>query len=469
MSMLQFNRRSLRDLTGAGASPPTRFLADDRTKLALCQLDGLTSIDHGLALFRGRSVMIRTERQLSAVLAALELDGIAGRILLGTPDLAAAHLPAVFADGAVDILISDNAAMRAEATALGVTAIACGTLKAAATPEEDSPRDTDWVLFTSGTTGRPKMVQHSLSSLAGALQDGTPAAHDKIWSTFYDIRRYGGLQILLRALIGGGSMVLSEATEEAAQFLARAGQAGVTHISGTPSHWRRTLMNPAATALAPRYIRLSGEIADQSILDSLGHRYPAAEVAHAFASTEGGVAFDVRDGLAGFPASLIGTSPAGVECRVEDGSLRLRSSRVARRYLGDGMRPIQDPQGFVDTGDMIALKNGRYHFVGRREGVINVGGLKVHPEKVEAVINRHPRVQMSRVKARANPITGAIVVADIVLTAQSGDAAGLFHEIRLEILAECRQWLAPHEIPAKLSEARHLPISASGKLARLDA
>ena len=88
------------------------------------------------------------------------------------------------------------------------------------------------------------------------------------------MRRYGGLQILLRALIGGGSMVLSNGGEAAAAFLARAGRSGVTHISGTPSHWRRALISGAADRIAPRYVRLSGEIADQAILNGLAAAYP---------------------------------------------------------------------------------------------------------------------------------------------------------------------------------------------------
>src|SRR5207247_293364 len=121
-----------------------------------------------------------------------------------------------------------------------------------------------------------------------------------LWTTFYDIRRYGGLQIFLRALLGGGSMVLSSARESPGDFLTRAGAHGVTHISGTPSHWRRALMSPSAHRIAPRYVRLSGEIADQAILDHLRACYPDARIAHAFASTEAGVAFDVGDGRAGF-------------------------------------------------------------------------------------------------------------------------------------------------------------------------
>ena len=58
-------------------------------------------------------------------------------------------------------------------------------------------------------------------------------------ATFYDIRRYGGLQIFLRAIIGGGSMVLSAPASPLADHVARLNARGVTHISGTPSHWRK--------------------------------------------------------------------------------------------------------------------------------------------------------------------------------------------------------------------------------------
>ena len=165
-------------------------------------------------------------------------------------------------------------------------------------------------------------------------------------------------------------------------FLIRLGIRGTTHISGTPSHWRRALMSTSTSAIAPRYVRLSGEIADQPILDRLRETYPGASVIHAFASTEAGVAFDVPDGLAGFPASLLGRQ-GPVEINVLDESLRIRSARRAIRYLGNGLPPISDAQGFVDTGDLLELHRDRYYFVGRRDGVINVGGLKVHPEEVE--------------------------------------------------------------------------------------
>src|SRR6185312_11838347 len=112
---------------------------------------------------------------------------------------------------------------------------------------------TEWILLTSGTTGLPKMVLHTLSSLAGAIARGTTQKIPVIWGTFYDIRRFGGLQIFLRAILGGSSLALSSAQESTADFLARVGKCGVTHISGTPSHWRGALMGSSARRIAPRY------------------------------------------------------------------------------------------------------------------------------------------------------------------------------------------------------------------------
>jgi acyl-CoA synthetase (AMP-forming)/AMP-acid ligase II len=287
-----------------------------------------------------------------------------------------------------------------------------------------------------------------------------------IWSTFYDIRRYGGLQILLRALLGGGSIVLSSANESPAEYLGRVAAHGVTHMTGTPSHWRRALMSPMARNIAPKYARMSGEVADQAIIDKLRAFYPNATVAHAFASTEAGLAFDVDDGLAGFPTRLVSETGPAAAIRIQDGSMRIRSNRTALRYLGDNMPNLMDADCYVDTGDMIERRDDRCYFAGRREGIINVGGLKVHPEEVEAIINRHPDVQMSLVKSRANPITGAIVVAEVV---RKPDGNGDPDELRQEVLALCRDALPPYKIPANIRVVAALDVGVSGKLARMRA
>jgi acyl-coenzyme A synthetase/AMP-(fatty) acid ligase len=461
---------SLWDALSAARPQSGRFLWGAETSAILSQLVRGSSLGSRRDELRERSVLLAIKDQLAAGLALVELDGIARRLVLCPPDLPAEHISCIAETASIDAVVSDRATPEPWATGVECF-VNCGPEIVPAEPRGDRYGQTEWVLLTSGTTGVPKLVVHSLSSLAAPISAGGALGGPVVWSTFYDIRRYGGLQIFLRAVLGGGSMVLSSAEESTGRFLTRAGESGVTHISGTPSHWRRALMSPSARRIAPRYVRMSGEIADQAILDHLRAVYPEANIAHAFASTEAGVAFEVGDGLSGFPASLIGRKNTEVEMKVENGSLRIRSGRIARGYLGSVEKTLADKDGFVDTGDMVELHGDRYYFVGRGDGIINVGGRKVHPEEVEAVINRHPGVEMSLVKARKSPITGAVVVADIVVKYpldSTGEAVEA-EVLQREILKACHDALAPHKVPAAIRFVRSLEVTGSGKLARFHA
>jgi acyl-coenzyme A synthetase/AMP-(fatty) acid ligase len=461
---------SLAQALGDTAQRPQQLIWGAHTQVALTEVAAGSSLACEIEELRARSVLILTREQLTAALALIQIDGVARRLILCPPDLDIAQLPFVMATAEVDVVVSDYAPGD---IGVGNSArfVSCGSRTTPADAARGAQHATEWVLFTSGTSGAPKMVSHGLTSLAGAINASGGLAGANVWSTFYDIRRYGGLQIFLRALLGGGSLVLSDAEESTAAFLSRAGSHAVTHLTGTPSHWRRALMSGAAARLALLYVRLSGEIADQAILDSLRAQYPRATIAHAFASTEAGVGFEVEDGLAGIPASYFAHAIHEVDLKVESGSLRIRSPRTARHYLGREGVPLIDADGFVDTGDILELRDARYYFSGRRGGIINVGGLKVHPEEVEAVINRHPRVQMSLVKSRKNPVTGAIVVAEIVLKPQPTSAESTRENaaVKSEILESCHRALAAHKVPAAIHIVPSLEVTPSGKVARPNA
>lgn len=384
----------------------------------------------------------------------LALDGVARRILLCPTDITDAQAPAIRQLGEVDIILSDEDMMERTVSAVHPFS--------GAMPR----RETEWILFTSGTSGFPKLVQHSLESLSAPIGEAA-GPHHPVWSTFYDVRRYGGLQILLRALLSGGSIVLSDAEEPVADFLRRLGGCNVSHVSGTPTHWRRALMSGAMNDFMPCYVRLSGEIADQSILDRLNKTYPRASIAHAFASTEAGVVFSVNDGRAGFDPDLLEAVATRPEIRITDGTLRVRSNCLASRYLGTDKRLATDDEGFLDTGDLVVFSEGRCYFGGRREGVVNVGGQKIYPEEIEAVINRHPEVSMSRVWGRRSPITGTLVGADVMLSASG--LADDFDRIRREIIEKCRSELQPEKVPAMLKLVSEIAVQSSGKIDRRDA
>ncbi len=443
-----------------------RYLHGARHSIAFDSLVHGTSLSVPLDELAGRSVLVATEDQLTAALAMIELDGIARRMVLCPPGVAADHIPVIMQTAETEAVVYDNPAAESD-LADGVEAVQCSPEIKPAEPDRGWRCETEWVLLTSGTTGVPKLVVHTVATLVGAIKPNSDTPTDPgVWSTFYDIRRYGGMQIFFRGVLGGGSLVLSSPRETTADFLARAGECGVTQISGTPSHWRRALMSPAAGLIKPHYVRMSGEIADQAIINDLKAFYRDAGVAHAFATTEAGVGFAVNDGLAGFPVKMVGRSGAEVEMKIEDGSLKLRSDRTARCYLGPG-GALRDADGFVDTGDILEQRGDRYYFMGRRGGIINVGGLKVHPEEVEAVVNRHPAVQMSLVKARKNPFTGAVVVAEIMLRPEhTGDDLA---DLRRDILGVCRSGLPAHKVPASIRFVASLDVGTAGKLARRNA
>jgi len=459
MKMVRSNAPSLKGRIADTA--PERFFWDRAARVCVNQLACGTGLGGRLAELKGRSVVVATSSQLTTALALIELDGVARRLTILPPDTD--HLDAVIACAEADAVVIDAGTTDHGALDLPLRVVCAPAI----VPAEQLSRyvPTEWVLLTSGTSGVPKLAVHSLASLIAPIGAGQRLDSAVVWGTFYDIRRYGGLQIFLRAIVGGASLVLSCAGEPIADHLARLGRCGVTHLSGTPSHWRRALMSPEIGKISPRYVRLSGEIADQAILDSLHATFPEAGIGHAYASTEAGVAFEVSDGRAGFPADFLEHDRDGVELNLVDGALRIRSSRTAQRYLGTRHARLRDHDGFVDTGDMVERRGDRYVFAGRRGGIINVGGLKIHPEEIEAVINRHPQVRMSLVRPKQNPVTGSIVIADVVLKSECARSGGEL-QIKNDILALCREALPRHKVPAAISIVPALDVAATGKLAR---
>ena len=437
--------------SGAGA----REIATRDHRLALADFASLSPFGPNRDRFAGRSVLLHVMDMAKAAAALIDLDGLARRILLCPPGWDAYSIARCAALIEADAFAYDEGN---PAAALVVDVALPVRLPMAPRGAFEAPRiETEWVLPTSGTSGPPKLAVHTLTTLVGAIA----ASPLQQWATFYDIRRYGGLQIFLRALAGRGSLRLSSAEEPIEDFLDRVGAAGVTHISGTPTHWRKALLSGAAGRIAPGYIRLSGEIADDSALRGLAEAFPAARIEHAYASTEAGVVFAVDDGRAGFPSAWLERREP-VEMRLVEGALRVKTSRRALRLLGENAPVLVDEEGFVDTGDMIEVSGDRCYFAGRRGGIINIGGAKVHPEEVEAVLNSLDGVRLSRVFARASPITGAIVAAEVVLKTPTDEP----RTRERDLIAAARKRLPAHMTPARIRFVADLPMTDAGKLRR---
>ncbi|GAA4652468.1 hypothetical protein GCM10023116_47520 [Kistimonas scapharcae] len=318
------------------------------------------------------------------------------------------------------------------------------------------------ILSTSGTSGQPKVLSYSLSSLMSKTKVDINRGSDFNWGLCYDLNRFAGLQVYLQAVSSGSTITPLKTCMPVAEQVDMCIRTGVNAISATPSYWRQLVMAPQLNKLNMRLITLGGEIADQSILTALRKAFPETRIVHIYASTEAGVGFSVKDGKEGFSLDRVQLENTNLSLKVIDNVLFIRSNSSAESILY-GKIDI-DGEGFIDTGDLVEKKEDRYIFKGRVSGTINVGGNKVLPEEIEKVLNSHPAVLISRVYPKKNSILGALVCAEVVLNAAVDNAS--FKNIDSQLKSCCKELLEPFKVPAIIKQVDNIEVSTAGKIIR---
>lgn len=312
-------------------------------------------------------------------------------------------------------------------------------------------------MMTSGTTGAPKIAAHKLSNLLSRARSAARPGHEGAkWLLTYQPTGFAGLQVQLTAVIGRG-LVVAPAERTPAGFARAAAEHGVTQISATPTFWRAFLMLPDSDKLSLKQITLGGEAADQSILDRVARAFPSARVTHIYASTEAGVVFSVHDGKEGFPAEWLSAPVQGVDLKLVDGFLHIRTPNSMRGYVSDNAQPLAG-DGWLATADRVELRDDRAFIVGRDDSTINVGGSKVYPLMVEQFLLRQPGVAEARVFGVPSPIAGSLVAAEIVVDRGEDPDA-----VRKAVLAACREGLATYQAPRILKVVDAIAVRQSGK------
>ena len=323
------------------------------------------------------------------------------------------------------------------------------------------PEETRWILTTSGTTGKPKLVSHSLSSLTRTTKTDLKRGTNFYWGMLYDYTRFAGLQVLLQSIISGSVLIEPIFEYSLEKKIKNFINHNCTHLSATPTLWRKILMTPNSSQINLLQATLGGEIADDRILSAVSKHFPKARIAHIFASTEAGVGFSVIDKKAGFPKNYLKNPPFGIDIKIENNRLYVRNKEVINKYFGSETA-FASNDGWIDTGDSVEIKNDRVLFRGREDGVINVGGDKVYPEEVENILLKHPLVSAARVYAKSNPITGSLVAADVTLIDQQTDenkAKKLLQEYSVEMLDR-------HKSLASIKIVPRFNLNSSGKIVR---
>ncbi len=408
----------------------------------------------------GRRIAINTRDVVETIVLLAAADGNAHSLALTSPSLEIAALEKLLTIFQPDVVLTDrNEVISVE----GGTVPCMASSKELATlippiPGEAIATATEWIVTTSGTTATPKLVSHQFSGLVRTTRRDTERGRQQVWGLLYDFSRFAGLQVVLQSLLSGAALAVPDMTKPLAEQLAFLAEAGCTHLSATPTLWRKILMTPGGGNLALGQITLGGEIADSAVLNTLSKAFPEARLSHIFASTEAGVGFSVTDGMEGFPASYLVLSPSGIRLRIEDGRLHVKNDSVSSDYLGGDGNVSKN--GWVDTGDVVERIGERVFFRGRANGVINVGGNKVHPEEVERVIVSHPDILMARVYARSNPISGSLVAADVVPRATADEA------FRKNLTDYLKTHLERYMVPAILRITEPFETTPAGKINR---
>lgn len=394
----------------------------------------------GLARRAGPVGLVTTDAGLVAA-ALVALDGWASEVHLLGHGVGTDRLP----PGAPVIGDDDVPAADARGAAGSGTPVDRDVAEEAA-PDAET---TAFVVYTSGTTGVPKAVRHTIATLSRTVVR-TDVAGALTWGLLYDPNRMAGLQVLLQSLASGSTVVATDPDRSLAARLAELSARGVDALSATPTLWRLILQLPDV-GVDLRQITLGGEIADQLVLDALARRFPGARIVHVFASTETGAAFSVRDGREGFPVEYLHDPPRGVRLAIRDGVLHVHSPGSS----------AAGPDGFASTGDVVEVVDGRVLFRGRASGVVNVGGANVWPEEVEGLLRTHPEVQDAVVVAKPNPMSGNVLVATVVPTADA-TADGLGKRVR----AWARGHMENTHVPAMVKVVEALDVSPTGKAVR---
>ncbi len=288
------------------------------------------------------------------------------------------------------------------------------------------------IVHTSGTTGTPKVIRRDLGEALAKKRGGAP---DHRFLLTYSPERWSGISVVLHCLAFDCTLIIPRSLE-ATDLLAAAIAERPSHISLTPSMLRTIFISDPDRAWSQvplRQITFGGEAASQSVIDLAQAYWPTARISHTYASTEHGDILAVSDGLAGIPARKL-------DRHSFEGDLE-----VGAELIIDG----------ISTGDLWRRAGDRYHFVGRREEIINVGGNKVSPLVVEEAAIA-AGATMARAYAVRSPLVGSMV--------------GLEYTGEIEpraLQAQLRARLPKYAWPVNVDRVQQLALSAAGKTKRV--
>ncbi len=296
------------------------------------------------------------------------------------------------------------------------------------------------VLFSSGTTGEPKAAVHDFVPLLERLE-GEGKAFRAISFLLYD--HIGGINTMLYILAHGGCLVTVE-KRDPDSVLAAVERHGVELLPTSPTFLNLILVSEADRRhdlSSLKRITYGTEPMPESTLRRLHDRLPHVRLQQTYGLSEVGI-MSTRSRSSDSLWMSIGGD--GYETRVVDGMLEIKSRSAMLGYLNAPSPFTED--GWFKTGDAVEVDGEYMRVLGRRSELINVGGEKVYPAEVEAVLEDMEWILEARVYGERNALTGQIVCADVVFA----ESAPPEKEARTAIRRHCASHLRRYQVPVRI-------------------
>lgn len=342
-----------------------------------------------------------------------------------------------------------------------------------------SPDDVALVLYTSGTTGRPKgaMLQHR-----GVVE------HIRTWADHLELEPddrsimssplFWSFGCTVNALVPlhRGSMIVLEERFEAGTFLRDLVEYGCTHLQGVPSQYELALAHPRSADYdlsGLRLIQIGGSTSAEDLARRLLARAPRARLLSAYGLSEAvGVSTytDLDDPLEAVMGT-VGHAAADTEVAVrtpdgdddvptgEVGELCLRGDSVMLGYLGDpDATAVALRGGWLRTGDLATLDDRGYvRIVGRHADAYKRGGMNVYPAEAEGLLAEHPAVRGAAIIGVPHDSLGQVGAAFVVPAAGASVEADELHSF-------CADRIAAYKVPEHFLIVDELPMTPTGKV-----
>jgi acyl-coenzyme A synthetase/AMP-(fatty) acid ligase len=305
-------------------------------------------------------------------------------------------------------------------------------------------------IFTSGTTGLPKIIDQNMQTFRLSMRVGE-RYKDDVWAFAYNSTHMAGLQVFFQAIFNHNTIV----NIFGAPRLISIGAINkylVTHISATPTFFRILLpLSPPNNSI--KKITLGGEKSNEVLLKQISTSFPSSKINNIYATTEFGALLFSEGDVFHVPEKLADYIRIG-----DDGSLLVHTTLVSSKNAKDEKNLIGE---WYKTGDSVEILSNNplsFIFAGRLSELVNIGGNKVNPKEIEEVLNKHELVGISRIFTRENSVLGHVLTAEVVL--KPGVTIS-----EKELKAYLASKLAGYKVPRMIKFTDQISLTRTGKIA----